>query len=65
MGRFLVYGFYVALATTLGVVYSWAWVVFVVLVGLVPGLALALLATRGGEFVTELSRRRFDEGRFR
>lgn len=65
MGRLAVYGFYFALAATLGIVYSWAWVVFIVLVGLLPGLALSIVATRGGEFVTELSRRRFDEGSHR
>jgi hypothetical protein len=45
---------------TLGVLYSWIWVVVILFVGLVPGLALALGADKGGDFVSEMSRDVYD-----
>jgi hypothetical protein len=60
VARLAVAAFYVGLAVTLGVLYSWIWVVVILLVGLVPGLALALGADKGGDFVSEMSRDVYD-----
>ena len=62
MARLLVAVFYVALAVTLGAVYTWDWVLVIVLGAVVPGVAVSYGASRGGEFVTELSRRRWEDG---
>ena len=60
MARLAVAAIYVGLAVTLGVLYSWIWAAFIALFGVVGGLALALGATRGGDFVSELSRDVYD-----
>jgi hypothetical protein len=62
MARLLVGAFYVALGITLGALYTWDWVLVIVFGGLVPGLSLTYGASRGGEFITELSRRRWGDG---
>jgi uncharacterized membrane protein len=62
MARLLVAVFYVALAVTLGAVYTWDWVFVIVLGAVVPGIAVSYVASRGGELITELSRRRWEEG---
>ena len=55
MARLVVALFYVGLAVTLGVLYSWTWLAFIALFGVVAGLALAFAAAKGGEFLAELS----------
>ncbi len=62
MARLLVAAFYVVLSVTLGALYTWDWVVVIVLGGVVPAVALSYAVTRGGEFVTDLSRRRWEPG---
>jgi hypothetical protein len=62
MARLLVGVFYLMLGVTLGAVYSWDWILVIVFAGLVPGLAVSFGAARGGEFITELSRRRWEHG---
>jgi hypothetical protein len=62
MARLLVGAFYVVLGITLGALYTWDWILVIVLGGLVPGLALTYGASRGGEVITELSRRRWEDG---
>lgn len=56
MARLAVAVFYVGLAAILGVLYSWWWVAVILLVGLIPGLALALAGWKGGEFLAEMGR---------
>lgn len=63
MTRAAVAAFYVALALTLGLVYTWEWAAVIVLAGIVPGIAVFYGAAYGGEFIAELSRRRWDDGR--
>jgi hypothetical protein len=63
MARVAVAAFYVALALTLGVVYAWEWVAVILLAGVIPGVAVFYGAAYGGEFIAELSRRRWDDGR--
>jgi hypothetical protein len=60
VARLAVAVFYVGLAVILGVLYSWAWAAVILLVGLIPGLALALAASKGGEFLAEMSRYVYD-----
>ena len=60
MARLAVAAFYVGLAVTLGVLYSWMWAGFIALFGIVAGLALALGAEKGGDFVSEMSRDVYD-----
>lgn len=55
--------FYLVLALTLGLVYTWEWAAVIVLAGIVPGVAVFWGAAYGGEFIAELSRRRWDDGR--
>jgi hypothetical protein len=62
MARLLVAAFYVALGVTLGALYTWDWVLVIVFGGLVPGVAVSYGAAWGGEYVAELSRRRWEEG---
>jgi hypothetical protein len=62
MARLLVATFYLVLGVTLGALYTWDWILVIILGGLVPGLALAYGASWGGEFITELSRRRWEDG---
>jgi hypothetical protein len=40
MARLLVAAFYMVLGVALGALYTWDWIVVIVLGGLVPGLAL-------------------------
>lgn len=58
MARLAVAAFYVGLAVTLGVLYSWMWAGFIALFGIVAGLALG--AEKGGDFVSEMSRDVYD-----
>jgi hypothetical protein len=51
------------LALTLGIVYGWEWAAWIILVGVIPGAAVFYGAAYGGEFIAELSRRRWDDGR--
>jgi hypothetical protein len=62
MARLLVAAFYLVLGLTLGALYTWDWILVIILGGLVPGLALTYGASWGGEFITELSRRRWEDG---
>jgi hypothetical protein len=63
MVRAAVGAFYLVLALTLGVVYAWEWAAVILLTGVVPGVAVFYGAAYGGEFIAELSRRRWDDGR--
>jgi hypothetical protein len=63
MARVAVAAFYVALALTLGVVYAWEWGAVILLAGVIPGVAVFYGAAYVGEFIAELSRRRWDDGR--
>jgi hypothetical protein len=60
VARLAVALFYVGLAVTLGVLYSWMWLAFIALFGVVAGLALAVGAAKGGEFLADLSRYVYD-----
>jgi hypothetical protein len=63
MARLAVGAFYLVLALTLGIVYGWEWAAWILLVGVIPGAAVVYGAAYGGEFIAELSRRRWDDGR--
>jgi hydrogenase/urease accessory protein HupE len=63
MARAAVGAFYLVLALTLGLVYTWEWAAVILLAGVVPGVAVFYGAAYGGEFIAELSRRRWDDGR--
>jgi hypothetical protein len=63
MARAAVGAFYLVLALTLGVVYAWEWAAVILLAGVVPGVAVFYGAAYAGEFIAELSRRRWDDGR--
>jgi hypothetical protein len=63
MVRAVVGAFYLVLTLTLGVVYAWEWAAVILLAGVVPGVAVFYGAAYGGEFIAELSRRRWDDGR--
>jgi hypothetical protein len=62
MARLLVGAFYLVLGITPGALCTWNWVLVIVLGGSSPGFALTYGASRGGEFITELSRRRWEDG---
>jgi Flp pilus assembly protein TadB len=62
MARLLVAAFYVALGVTLGALYTWDWVIVIAFGVVVPWLAITYGLARGGEFITELSRRRWEPG---
>ena len=53
----VVLGLYAAGAVTLGIVYGWEWLVIILLVGVVPGIAFAYLFVRGGEWLSDAARR--------
>jgi hypothetical protein len=59
--RWIIFGAYLAGALALGVLYAWEWLVVVLLVGVVPGLALAYLVARGGEWLSDSAARLYDE----
>ena len=63
MARLALAAFYAVLAVTLGVLSSWAWAAVILFVVVIPGLAVSYGAALGGEFIAELSRRRFDHDR--
>lgn len=57
----VVIGLYAAGAIVLGVLYGWEWLVIVLLVGVVPGLALAYVVVRGGEWLSDAASRLYGE----
>lgn len=54
-------GTYFAAALALGAVYGWEWWAIVLFLGVMPGLALAYLLDRGGEWVRNSAGRLYDE----
>ena len=57
----IVLGLYAAGAVALGVFYGWEWLVVVLLVGVVPGVALAYLVVRGGEWLSDVAGRLYGD----
>lgn len=53
--------FYAAGAVALGIFYGWEWLLLVLLVGVVPGVALAYLVVRGGEWLSDAAGRLYGD----
>lgn len=52
---------YAAGAVALGIFYGWEWLLLVLLVGVVPGVALAYLVVRGGEWLSDAAGRLYGD----